>query len=275
MWMVFVIFLPGLSACSSTWSTEQAWPARLLTTRKRRSRSSTTTTSRPSPVEAQRGEESRKARAFVGDHAERVRRDQAQGAGPASSSAGGGASAASATSSNELIADAVAEADDADADPAAALRCLRHHRVGEHGEDRAAGEHMSTKATAGTVEEPVARDGRETRRRATPAQRSTLDPRQPDAVSPDVAATASGRFERNTAASMATLTCRSSREVRPSTADSGIRRARCRRDRERRPPPPPPCAGRHPHRSIASRDPRDRAAREESDRDVQREDRRS
>ena len=45
---------------------------------------------------------------------------------------------------------------------------------------------------------------------------------QPARVRPLVAATASGRLERNTAASMAALTTPPWRIVRPSTIDSGI-----------------------------------------------------
>ena len=105
------------------------------------------------------------------------------------------------------------------------LEGLGHHRVGEHGQDRAAREreHERERAGARRVEDRVAQQRRQ------PADERHEHPEAEDPAAPPaggrepvVAAIASGRFERNTAASTATLTPAPSSSPSPITADSGM-----------------------------------------------------
>ena len=102
---------------------------------------------------------------------------------------------------------------------------LRHHRVGEHGEQRptSEGEDERHRPVRGVVEARSRPARRRAEAAATRVHRPiTLRPAHPAVTSPVVPATASGRLERKTATRIATLTLPPSTRVSPSTAVSGI-----------------------------------------------------
>ena len=106
------------------------------------------------------------------------------------------------------------------------LEGLRHHRVREHRQDGAAceGEDESDRVRRRVLEQARTRRGTRARRRRSraPRGRGCAIALHPALERPVVAAMASGRFEKKTAASTAALTPSPARRPRPITIDSGM-----------------------------------------------------